>query len=178
MMEESSNSPKSSIRSLPSPSTPVQISDTLIRVVCRFRPQNEMELANNGQNIISIEESGNEQTVVVRGKEFQGHFTFDQVFDWDSTQSQIFEYSAESTINDVLNGYNGTIFAFGQTGSGKTFTMMGKDTDELKGLIPRIVERIFDRILKSDDEDIEFTVRVSYLEIYLEKIRDLLNRKN
>ncbi|KAI7289969.1 Kinesin heavy, partial [Hortaea werneckii] len=72
-------------------------------------------------------------------------------------------------------GYNGTVFAYGQTGSGKTYTMMGADIedDNSKGIIPRIVEQIFDSIMRSDGS-IEFTVKVSYMEIYMEKIRDLL----
>ena len=75
----------------------------------------------------------------------------------------------------MLKGYNGTIFAYGQTSSGKTHTMEGPDIDdkENKGVIPRIIENIFDYI---DDApyELEFQMRVSYFEIYLEKIRDLL----
>lgn len=74
-------------------------------------------------------------------------------------------------LEGVLNGYNGTIFAYGQTGSGKSFTMEGAglDNDQLKGLIPRMFERLFDRISKADPE-IEFSIKCSYLEIYMEKI--------
>ena len=77
-----------------------------------------------------------------------------------------------------MNGYNGTIFAYGQTGSGKTFTMMGDlNSLELKGITPRIIEDIYSTILESSSS-LEFTVKVSYLEIYMEKIRDLLNPDN
>lgn len=78
---------------------------------------------------------------------------------------------------DVINGYNGTVFAYGQTGSGKTFTMMGADIDseDLKGIIPRITEQIFTSIVESDAH-LEYLVKVSYMEIYLERIRDLLAR--
>jgi kinesin family member 5 len=94
----------------------------------------------------------------------------------------------------VLDGYNGTVFAYGQTGSGKTFTMMVRyllhqtlrvrlrdpqgadiDSDELKGIIPRITEQIFQSIVESDAH-LEYFVKVSYMEIYLERIRDLLQR--
>ena len=78
-------------------------------------------------------------------------------------------------MDDILNGYNGTVFAYGQTGAGKSYTMMGSDIDdvETKGIIPRIVEQIFASILSSPG-NIEYTVRVSYMEIYMERIRDLL----
>nr|XP_020007051.1 kinesin heavy chain [Castor canadensis] len=76
---------------------------------------------------------------------------------------------------DVLEGYNGTIFAYGQTSSGKTHTMEGKLHDpQLMGIIPRIAHDIFDHIY-SMDENLEFHIKVSYFEIYLDKIRDLLD---
>ncbi|KNE58285.1 hypothetical protein AMAG_05094 [Allomyces macrogynus ATCC 38327] len=80
---------------------------------------------------------------------------------------------------EVLKGYNGTVFAYGQTGSGKTYTMMGSNIDDEanKGVIPRISEQIFDSIVEAPS-NLEFTVKVSYIEIYMEKIRDLLNPTN
>jgi kinesin family protein 5 len=88
----------------------------------------------------------------------------------------VFNYSASSIVEDIMNGYNGTIFCYGQTGSGKTHTMMGDmENDSLKGLTPRIVEKIFDTIANSSS-DLEFTVKVSFMEIYMERIKDLLNR--
>lgn len=97
----------------------------------------------------------------------------------NSRQSDVFEFSIKHTVDDILNGYNGTVFAYGQTGAGKSFTMMGGDIDNevLKGIIPRIVEQIFASILISPG-NIEYTVRVSYMEIYMERIRDLLNPAN
>lgn len=78
---------------------------------------------------------------------------------------------------DVLNGYNGTIFAYGQTSSGKTHTMEGVINDPTKqGIIPRIVNDIFNHIY-SMEENLEFHIKVSYFEIYLDKVRDLLDRK-
>jgi kinesin family member 5 len=77
-----------------------------------------------------------------------------------------------------MDGYNGTIFCYGQTGSGKTHTMMGDmENEELKGLTPRIIEKIFDTIVNSSS-DLEFTVKVSFMEIYMERIKDLMNRIN
>lgn len=90
-------------------------------------------------------------------------------------QADLFDFSIRPTVDDILNGYNGTVFAYGQTGAGKSYTMMGGDiTDrEQKGVIPRITEQIFESILQSES-NIEYTVAVSYMEIYMERIRDLL----
>src|ERR1700712_4870566 len=97
----------------------------------------------------------------------------------NSRQSDVFGFSIHSTVDDILNGYNGTVFAYGQTGAGKSYTMMGTDidNDEQKGIIPRIVEQIFASILASPG-NIEYTVKVGYLEIYMERIRDLLRPEN
>lgn len=94
-------------------------------------------------------------------------------------QQDIFDYSVRPTVDDILNGYNGTVFAYGQTGAGKSYTMMGTniDDDDGRGVIPRIVEQIFASIMSSPGT-IEYTVRVSYMEIYMEKIRDLLQPQN
>jgi len=94
-------------------------------------------------------------------------------------QSDIFDFSIKPTVDDILNGYNGTVFAYGQTGAGKSYTMMGTSIDdkEGRGVIPRIVEQIFESILSSP-LNIEYTVRVSYMEIYMERIRDLLQPQN
>lgn len=75
-----------------------------------------------------------------------------------------------------MKGFNGTIFAYGQTSSGKTFTMEGPgiDSEENRGIIPRMMDEVFDGIMKAN-ENIEFTVKVSFLEIYNEKIHDLLD---
>ncbi|PGH23565.1 kinesin heavy chain [Polytolypa hystricis UAMH7299] len=97
----------------------------------------------------------------------------------NSRQQDVFDYSIRPTVDDILNGYNGTVFAYGQTGAGKSYTMMGSDIDddEGKGIIPRIVEQMFASILTSPG-NIEYTVRVSYMEIYMERIRDLLVPQN
>ena len=96
-----------------------------------------------------------------------------------SRQVDVFDYSIRPTVDDILNGYNGTVFAYGQTGAGKSYTMMGSDIDDDagKGVIPRIVEQVFASILASPS-NIEYTVRVSYMEIYMERIRDLLMPQN
>lgn len=145
-----------------------------IKVVCRFRPQNKLEIKEGGVPIIDIDEEGT--NLSLKGKDFQGSFAFDKVFGMDTPQKDVFEYSIKTIVDDVTAGYNGTVFAYGQTGSGKTFTMMGADIDDenTKGIIPRIVGQIFDSIMAAPS-NLEFTVKVSYMEIYMEKVRDLLN---
>ena len=99
----------------------------------------------------------------------------DHVFSPETEQEFVYDNLAKKTIKDVLNGYNGTIIAYGQTGSGKTFTMFGPDLfdEDLRGIIPRAAEDIFNKI-EDCQEDIEFDIRCSMLEIYKEKLRDLL----
>ncbi|EJD52984.1 kinesin heavy chain [Auricularia subglabra TFB-10046 SS5] len=158
------------------------MASTNIKVVCRFRPPNSLELREGGDIVVSFDE--NLKTVQLKnaqlttGPEKDG-FTFDRVFPMGTKQLEIFEYGVKDIVKDVLDGYNGTVFAYGQTGSGKTFTMMGADIDspDLKGIIPRITEQIFTSILESD-ASIEYMVKVSYMEIYLERIRDLLAPQN
>ncbi|KAK5130095.1 hypothetical protein LTR08_002483 [Meristemomyces frigidus] len=147
-----------------------------IKVVARFRPQNKIEVAAGSEPIVAFK--GNDSCTVT-ARDAAAAFTFDRVFPTNTPQHDVFDYSIRSTVDDVLAGYNGTVFAYGQTGSGKTFTMMGADIgDEAgKGIIPRIVEQIFDSIIRSDGT-IEFMVKVSYMEIYMERIRDLLVPQN
>ncbi|PSS25934.1 hypothetical protein M430DRAFT_95258 [Amorphotheca resinae ATCC 22711] len=147
-----------------------------IKVVARFRPQNRTEIELGGQPIVTFE---SEDTCLLDSKEASGSFTFDRVFDMNSRQKDVFDFSIRSTVDDILNGYNGTVFAYGQTGAGKSYTMMGTDIadDEGRGVIPRIVQQIFQSILSSPST-IEYTVRVSYMEIYMERIRDLLAPQN
>ncbi|KIJ17423.1 hypothetical protein PAXINDRAFT_168086 [Paxillus involutus ATCC 200175] len=157
-------------------------SSTNIKVVCRFRPPNALELREGGEIVVSFDD--NLQTAMMRnaqavsGPEKDG-FTFDRVFPMGTKQHEVFDYGVKDIVKDVLDGYNGTVFAYGQTGSGKTFTMMGADIDseELKGIIPRITEQIFQSIVESDAH-LEYMVKVSYMEIYLERIRDLLAPQN
>lgn len=147
-----------------------------IKVVARFRPQNRIEREANSEQVVSFE---SQESLKVANKEQSSAFTFDRVFPTNTAQHDVFDYSIRGTVDDVLSGYNGTVFAYGQTGSGKTYTMMGADIadDGSKGIIPRIVEQIFQSIMSSDGS-IEFTVKVSYMEIYMEKIRDLLMPQN
>lgn len=94
---------------------------------------------------------------------------------------EVYEGVLAPLMEDVINGYNCTVFAYGQTGSGKTYTMEGRhdtsedfawNTDPTAGIIPRALDQIFSVL----GEDIDYTVRVSYVELYNEQIFDLLNQ--
>ncbi|XP_026000117.1 kinesin heavy chain-like [Astatotilapia calliptera] len=139
-----------------------------VKVMCRFRPLNEAERNRGDKNIPKF---NGEDTVVVSGKPY----VFDRVFPPTTEQVQVYDTCAKQIVRDVLGGYNGTIFAYGQTSSGKTHTMEGTLHDPHQmGIIPRISRDIFDHIY-SMDENLEFHIKVSYFEIYLDKIRDLLD---
>lgn len=104
-------------------------------------------------------------------------FSFDGVYFMEDTTRQIYEEICFPLVDSVLDGFNGTIFAYGQTGCGKSYTMMGVAHDEEnRGVIPRVFYHVFDKIAVS--EETKFLVRASYLEIYNEEIRDLLAQGN
>ncbi|XP_068602099.1 kinesin heavy chain-like [Brachionichthys hirsutus] len=139
-----------------------------VKVMCRFRPLNDAERSRGDKYIPKF--SG-EDTVVAAGKPY----VFDRVLPPDTEQVQVYDTCARQIVRDVLGGYNGTIFAYGQTSSGKTHTMEGNLHDpRLMGIIPRLSRDIFDHIY-SMDENLEFHIKVSYFEIYLDRIRDLLD---
>jgi len=102
-------------------------------------------------------------------------FNFDRVFDPTSHQKEVYDFSAKHIVESVLEGFNGTIFAYGQTSSGKTHTMQGIiDNPEKEGIIPRMIRHLFNFIVNSSS-DTEYIVKVSMIEIYMEKIKDLIN---
>ncbi|XP_045910938.1 kinesin heavy chain-like [Micropterus dolomieu] len=139
-----------------------------VKVMCRFRPLNDAERSRGDKYIPKF---NGEDTVVVAGKPY----VFDRVLAPNTEQVQVYDTCARQIVKDVLGGYNGTIFAYGQTSSGKTHTMEGNLHDSHQmGIIPRISRDIFDHIY-SMDENLEFHIKVSYFEIYLDKIRDLLD---
>jgi len=112
---------------------------------------------------------------------FQLHrFTFDYVFDIDSSQEEVYNNTARAAVNSILEGYNSTIFAYGQTGTGKTFTMEGftfSSNDPNRGIIPRSIDEIFNYIESLNNSGTKFMVRASYLQIYNENIADLLKNE-
>lgn len=101
-------------------------------------------------------------------------FQFSNVFDMTASQEEVFDRVAKESVLSALDGYNSTVFAYGQTGSGKTYSITGGNTYAERGIIPRAMSLLFEEINKR--QGTEFTVRVSYLQIYNEKGQDLLNR--
>jgi len=146
--------------------------DDSIKVICRIRPLNTTEEKTGSKVIVKFPAgSSDDQCISIGGKVY----VFDKVLKPNVTQTQVYDSTAKSIVKDVLSGYNGTIFAYGQTSSGKTHTMEGIiDDPNMQGIIPRIVNDIFNHIY-SMEENLEFHIKVSYFEIYLDKCRDLLD---
>ncbi|ELT98872.1 hypothetical protein CAPTEDRAFT_195907 [Capitella teleta] len=153
-----------------------------VKVAVRVRPFNQREINLGSSSIIDMHE---ETTVILnpKGDSRTGakDFTFDHSY-WSMDSSQMEKYASQQQVFkdlglDVIKcayeGYNACIFAYGQTGSGKTYTMMGRPGDS--GLIPRICEELFSRM---KDETMVYRTEVSYLEIYNEKVRDLVKISN
>nr|CAB3259105.1 kinesin-like protein KIF3A [Phallusia mammillata] len=148
-----------------------------VKVVVRCRPLNEKEIANGHKQAVEVNEMRGQVSVQKSNShEPPKTFTFDTVFAPASKQVDVYNLTARPIVDSVLEGYNGTIFAYGQTGTGKTFTMEGIRTHpELRGIIPNSFAHIFGHIAKAEG-DTRFLVRVSYLEIYNEEVRDLLGK--
>lgn len=152
-----------------------------VRVYVRFRPVNDLEnsLLENGVGWLCPEYNDNNKVVSINSTKSQlnnsNNYAFDQVFRSSTAQEEIYNVVGKEIVHDVISGYNGTIFAYGQSGSGKTFTMYGNEIHDeaLKGLIPRIVEQIFDFVNRSD-YNVQFQFKLSVLQIYKEVIYDLL----
>ena len=154
-----------------------------VHVYVRFRPLNDFEndllLQNIGwltplfvsDEIIQLETHKNNQN-------YSNQFVFDKVFNTDANQDFIYNIVGKEIVNDVMSGYNGTIFAYGQSGSGKTYTMYGPDFyDKNKGIIPRIISDIFNYV-ENSEEHINFQFKLSICQIYKEIIYDLINLNN
>ncbi|XP_060907633.1 kinesin-like protein KIF3C [Labrus mixtus] len=150
-----------------------------VKVVVRCRPLNRKEESNGPAGTI-IQMDIRLGQVILRNprapsSEPQKTFTFDAVYDANSKQRDLYDESVRPLIDSVLDGFNGTIFAYGQTGTGKTYTMQGAWLDpEKRGVIPNAFDHIFTHISRSQS-DRQYLVRASYLEIYLEEVRDLLD---
>ncbi|XP_042550857.1 chromosome-associated kinesin KIF4A isoform X1 [Dipodomys spectabilis] len=143
-----------------------------VRVALRCRPLVPKEINEGCQMCLSFV-PGEPQVVVGTDKSF----TYDFVFDPSAEQEEVFNTAVAPLIKGVFKGYNATVLAYGQTGSGKTYSMGGAYTAEQEneptiGVIPRVIQMLFKEIDKKSD--FEFTLKVSYLEIYNEEIWDLL----
>ena len=146
-----------------------------IKVMCRFRPVNEKE-KQVFPDLMCVEFLNDNQSVIVNQQSEHNdalQFKFDYVFPPEGPQEAVYNIAAKPIVEAVMQGFNGTIFAYGQTSSGKTYTMMGSVEEEGMGIIPRMVSTVFEKI-KWAHAKIEFQVKLAYCEIYMEKIRDLL----
>ncbi|KAK6779663.1 hypothetical protein RDI58_021847 [Solanum bulbocastanum] len=152
-----------------------------VKVVLRCRPPNEDEMKMKGPLVISCDDLKQEVTATLNTstKQINKAFLFDKVCGPSSQQKDFYDQSVAPLVNDILEGYTCTIFAYGQTGTGKTYTMEGEAIKEKNGefhknagVIPTAVQEIFD-ILES--QKAEYTMKVAYIEIYNEEITDLLS---
>ena len=160
--------------------TNVDRSET-VKVAVRVRPLNSKEKNNNAKSIISIDQSHIPNQITVSGVgDSSNHynekcFAFDYVFSEKDSQEQVYNQCSRTIVKSVLDGYNGTIFAYGQTGTGKTYTMEGDvQSSAERGVLPRSFFQVIDHVEKAP-ENVEFLVRVSFLEIYNDEVYDLLN---
>lgn len=158
--------------------TSTDVATQCVQVVVRCRPMDEKEISRGYTRVVDVIPSRG--VVEIRhprddpSTENVKVFTFDAVYDWQSSQQELYEETVRPLVSSVLDGFNGTIFAYGQTGTGKTYTMEGSKVEhEKRGIIPRSFEHIFNQIGRS--ENMQYLVRASYLEIYQEEIRDLLH---
>ncbi|XP_075072250.1 kinesin-like protein KIF11 [Mixophyes fleayi] len=155
-----------------------------IQVVVRCRPFNQLERKANSHSVLEFDAQRKEVSVRTGGlndKLGKKNYMFDMVFGPSAKQIEVYKSVVCPILDEVIMGYNCTIFAYGQTGTGKTFTMEGERTadeeftweqDPLAGIIPRTLHQIFEKLSESGTE---FSVKVSLLEIYNEELFDLLS---
>ncbi|XP_053306249.1 kinesin-like protein KIF11 isoform X2 [Spea bombifrons] len=155
-----------------------------IQVVVRCRPFNLMERKASSHSVLECEPQRREVSVRTGGindKLGKKNYTFDMVFGPAAKQIEVYRSVVCPILDEVILGYNCTVFAYGQTGTGKTFTMEGErspdgeftwEQDPLAGIIPRTLHQIFEKL---SENGTEFSVKVSLLEIYNEELFDLLS---
>ena len=162
-----------------------------VKVFIRFRPSNDVEdslLKNNygwlvpkyfSEKQLGIYPTQTSSTTSQCTIPKNLIFSFDKIFSPTSTQEEIYSSVGSRIVEDIMAGYNGTIFTYGQSGSGKTYTMYGEDifNENSKGIIPRIVSEIFNRMEKIEG-DVDFTIKLSVMEIYKEILFDLFTQRN
>ncbi|XP_048055627.1 kinesin-like protein KIF1A isoform X8 [Megalobrama amblycephala] len=157
-----------------------------VKVAVRVRPFNSREMSKESKCIIQM--SGNTTTIInPKAPKENKSFNFDYSY-WSHTspedinyasQLQVYRDIGEEMLLHAFEGYNVCIFAYGQTGAGKSYTMMGKQEKDQEGIIPLLCEDLFTKINdKNTDNNLSYSVEVSYMEIYCERVRDLLNPKN
>ncbi|XP_034974215.2 kinesin-like protein KIF1B isoform X3 [Zootoca vivipara] len=162
------------------------MSGASVKVAVRVRPFNSRETGKDSKCIIQMQ--GNSTSILnpKNPKEAPKSFSFDYSY-WSHTspddpcfasQNRVYNDIGKEMLLHAFEGYNVCIFAYGQTGAGKSYTMMGKQEENQAGIIPQLCEELFEKINDNSNEEISYSVEVSYMEIYCERVRDLLNPKN
>uniref|UniRef100_A0A3Q2CNA4 Kinesin family member 1C n=1 Tax=Cyprinodon variegatus TaxID=28743 RepID=A0A3Q2CNA4_CYPVA len=154
-----------------------------VKVAVRVRPFNSRELGRNAKCVIQMQGNSTCISNPKQPKDGAKNFTFDYSY-WSHTtpddqnfasQRQVYKDIGEEMLLHAFEGYNVCIFAYGQTGAGKSYTMMGRQEPGQEGIIPQLCEDLFQRTGENTDPDLNYSVEVSYMEIYCERVRDLLN---
>ncbi|XP_069774565.1 kinesin-like protein KIF1B isoform X3 [Narcine bancroftii] len=161
------------------------MSGASVKVAVRVRPFNSREISKESKCIIQMQGSSTSIINPKNPKESPKTFSFDYSY-WSHTsaedpcfasQNQVYNDIGKEMLQHSFEGYNVCIFAYGQTGAGKSYTMMGKQDKDHQGIIPQLCEDLFEKINDNSKSDMSYSVEVSYMEIYCERVRDLLNPK-
>uniref|UniRef100_A0A0P6JY08 Kinesin-like protein KIF1C n=1 Tax=Heterocephalus glaber TaxID=10181 RepID=A0A0P6JY08_HETGA len=157
-----------------------------VKVAVRVRPFNARETSQDAKCVVSMQ--GNTTSIFnpKQIKDVPKSFTFDYSY-WSHTsaedpqfasQQQVYRDIGEEMLLHAFEGYNVCIFAYGQTGAGKSYTMMGRQEPGQQGIVPQLCEDLFSRVSENQSAQLSYSVEVSYMEIYCERVRDLLNPKS
>nr|XP_029520416.1 kinesin-like protein KIF1B isoform X5 [Oncorhynchus nerka] len=162
------------------------MSGASVKVAVRVRPFNSRETSKDSKCIIQMQGNSTIISNPKNPKDPAKSFSFDHSY-WSHTtpedptfasQSLVYNDLGKEMLQHAFDGYNVCIFAYGQTGAGKSYTMMGRQEEGQEGIIPLLCEELFEKINDNNKDEISFSVEVSYMEIYCERVRDLLNPKN
>uniref|UniRef100_A0A4X1UVS3 Kinesin motor domain-containing protein n=1 Tax=Sus scrofa TaxID=9823 RepID=A0A4X1UVS3_PIG len=157
-----------------------------VKVAVRVRPFNTRETSQDAKCVVSMQGSTTSIVNPKQSKDAPKSFTFDYSY-WSHTsaedpqfasQQQVYRDIGEEMLLHAFEGYNVCIFAYGQTGAGKSYTMMGRQEPGQQGIVPQLCEDLFSRVSKNQSAQLSYSVEVSYMEIYCERVRDLLNPKS
>ncbi|CAL4098171.1 unnamed protein product, partial [Meganyctiphanes norvegica] len=156
-----------------------------VKVAVRVRPFNSRENNRDAKCIIEMKGNTTSITNPKAAKTDIKSFNFDYSY-WShntkdaefATQQDVYQDIGEEMLQHSFDGYNVCIFAYGQTGAGKSYTMMGKQEEGQEGIIPLVCKEMFNKIADNKDHDLQYSIEVSYFEIYCERVRDLLNPNN
>eukprot|EP00961_Rhodomonas_salina_P110989 1493379-Rhodomonas_salina.2 len=149
-----------------------------VKVVLRCRPMSASEQAKEKPAVRCVGDKSVEINYNNLGKVSKKAFAFDGVYDPSTSQKDIYDNVVRPVVDEVLQGYNCTVFAYGQTGTGKTYTMEGQFSDSKgkqeqpnAGIVPRAVAQVFKYL---EEADLEYQVRISVVELYNEELSDLI----